>query len=645
MATTSWLDALEGAGRTIAPSSLDAIRGMASGVLQSVAHPVRTAEAVGALGKGAYSKVKNNFLGGTDTPVARYKNEAALDTAWNNIANNYSKVDPKTGQRHFDEETFKNTLSTNPAQILVDASTFLPLAGEAGIVGRTGKALSALGDVGAAGDATSAALRVANAAKGAGSGLQTAGKVISKTGQLTNPLTAPLAVAQKVAPALSSIPLHAQSALTGVSPTVLKTAYAAGAAGKAPVLGSETAGNIFKRFASGAGSTDEIQQTATRALNAARQKASDAYMQGKAGLSTAPVDLKPALDALDKSDAKLGMGASEGFEDAKNAMAKARTWVTDVATNPKPSAQNIENVDALKRQLWDLKNSTPNAEAKNHIQSIYNGVKDSINNVDPDYGALMDRYQVDLQNTQDLVKTLGLSDKTANSAALKKQLNAAKNPAANDLLTQLSSHEPALPYMLAGQAARESMPGGFGKLAGAASSLGAAYAHSIPAAGATALGVLASSPKVSLTANHLLGKASAAGDVIPSLSATSAAANQYDRLNENRLQPQDEIGVTSGYSGKEALPTTDETPEKEPGNAFIPAGQLWGAPPVDTSDTPAPVARASGGAVKDIEHLVERLMKRAHNEKKHATKETEHFLKLPDTTVAKALAITKKAIA
>src|ERR1700761_408148 len=702
MDSPSWLDTLKGAGRTLVPSTLENIKDMAKGVLQTVSHPVQTAHTVGQIGEGAASNAYT-ALGGQPSAAKsdRARAEAIAEAAWAGIADKYSKVDPVTGQRHLDMDTFKHTLATNPGGILADVSMALPIAGEAGIAGKTGKIIGGLGKAAEDAGATNAALKLARAAQSAGQGVQNAGSAVTAVGKAANPLAAPIALAKKGVPkvleAANATPRLWQQSMSGLPPKFLSDAFRAGKAGSAPVNGSEGAGGVFKRFASDQGSTEEIQQTATRALNAARQKASDEYLQGRAGLSTAPVDFQSTMDALDKSDSALNMGASQGFDAAKQAVAKARALVEDVATNPNSAVQNIENADALKRQIWDLRNSEPNAVAKQHLGTIYNSVKDSINGTDPGYGNLMESYQNGLQNIQDLTKTLGLGDKTASTAALAKQLKQAGKVSGQDLLDQLSKHEPSLPFMLAGHAAQEQMPNLGHKLLDAGV-LGAGYhLGTLPAVGAGLASAAMSSPKIALNPNFLLGKGAGAlsnvaskipdplvsavkavGDAVPSAETGTALAGQFSREEDNRPLTPDEAGISPRFfTGKDAEPTTDDAPEEDKGmtpeeafgvllstdstdsmsgaNAGHPrptaikqSNGKWLVDPADPNvadtDDAVPMQRASGGSVKDIEHLVQSLMNRAKNEKKHASKDTEHFLKLPDSVVAKALAITQKAV-
>lgn len=660
MADQSWYDTLKGAAHTIVPSSIDAIKNMARGVIQAGAHPVQTEESVGKVldgigSKAYYAMGLNHVLPRNDTQEERYKTEKAADDAWNNIAKSYSTIDPKTGQRHLDMATFKNTLATNPAQILTDAATVLPAVGEAGLVGRVGKLVGAAGDTAEAAGATGPALAAARAAQ---NGMGTAGKIISKAGDVANPIYAPLALAKRIASGASKIPVAYQGAITGVPINALKTAFAAGKAGSAPLAGSETAGQIFKRFASGNGTTDEIQAAAARALNAKRKEVSDAYTQGKAGLANAPVDLQPAFDALNSSEHELHRGSSMGYEDAKKAISGdmsdpnkpivgARQLIEDVATNPDPGALSIDNVDALKRQIWDLKNSAGNAVAKQHLGGVYNGIKDAITATDPEYANLMDQYQIDTGNIQDLTKSLGLGQKTANSVALGKQMRAAGKPAGSDLLSQLAEKEPGLPYMLAGQAARESLPGHFGKIENLASGLAAAYSGQPLAMGAAAVNALASSPKVSLGTNYALGKIAGSASPLGALGGGAggaelgtALAGQLSREEDNKEVPIEDTGETPKiYTGNDVPAPTDDAPDD--GEQSL--NSIFGSQDAPVDDA-TPLPRATGGAVSDIEHLVHRLMTRAQKEKKASGKETEAFLSLPDHTVAKALAISNRAM-
>ena len=131
--------------------------------------------------------------------------------------------------------------------------------------------------------------------------------------------------------------------------------------------------------------------------------------------------------------------------------------------------KSLKGADELKRQLWTYSEAHP--EARTPIRMIHSSVKDAINDVAPEYQALMDKWQDIGDTMNNLVKSLGAGDKVAANAELNKFVRAQKTPEGRALIGRIAEEDPLIPYMVAGSTLHG---------AGAVGKAGLAEALSVP---------------------------------------------------------------------------------------------------------------------------------------------------------------------
>lgn len=461
--------------------------GIAGAIGNTIMHPIKTAENIGQLGSGLVSQAAG-ALGVQQDPAAKAKTEALASALEHHYATAYGSV-----------PGFKRAVGTDPLGVALDASTVLGGAGAAADVAGLGRVGGVLGKLGSAVDPVANAARVASLPIRA----------------LSNPVTRTM-----------------QSVTTGVPESLLSVAKAAGATTD-PTLRA-----AFMQHFTGHGDPVEFMQTAQNALRAVKQDSSDAYLAGKAGLATAPVDFTNTYKALSSAADDLSKGASSGFPRAKQAINDVANMVGDVAQNPDPAARNIVNADALKRQIYDLHTMYSNPTASQFIDKVYRGVKADMTALDPKYSALMEQYQTGLANITNVTKTLGLGGKSpAASAALMKSLKAMKTPSGASVFGQLAKKEPTLPYALAGSALSPWSANAAHNVLGAILELpwaGLATHGNLP------LGVAGMAGQAAATSPRLAGMlnygAGAAGRALPDAAASPALRGSYyaGRMNEEK---------------------------------------------------------------------------------------------------------------
>lgn len=674
----SWGDV----GKQALGNALPSIGGVGKSMFEAVRHPIKTAQAIGDIGKGAVSQAAG-ALGVQQDPAEKAQNETLISALENHYKTVYGSV-----------KGFKKALATDPAGVGMDVSSVIP-------------------GFGAAADA-------AGLAKTAG--------VIGKIGSAVDPVANAVRVAKIPAKIIAPVARQASSLLTGVPASALKLATEVGAHPNPAVR------TAYTKFVTGQGDATEFQRAAQGAVNSIKNDMSADYLAKKGPMANTPVDLSNTQAALADAAKKAQMGSTVGpvRDAAMKAIGDAKAMADDVANTP--GRNTLENVDALKQQMWNLKDFHKDL-ADNYLNGIYHGVKADLVGADPEYAELMGKYQDAMQNVNDITKTLGAGKNTAASAMLVKNLRAMKTGTGENLLAQIMAKDPTIGGMLAGQALHPWHAGGrstfeallaaptasaiFGHPMAAAAAVPLSLAGSSPrlagaiAHGAGSIGRLADTGAVAPKAAYYAGRAEQEGDE-PSDSVVGETSPEVDQTWQRILKQEsgakqfrpDGSPVTSK---KGAIGIAQVMPKTGPTAAAL-AGESWSLPRLKTDAayneklgkayftslvqqyggdvekaaaaynggphnvdralnlsqssgkpwlshmvsetrdyvpnvTGDRVGRKSGGRTRMThEQLVERLMKLARAAKKGEDASTEPLLKVPDAVVVKALDVAQRAI-
>jgi hypothetical protein len=475
----TWGQAGQQAVQNLVPSAAGAVGSM----WNAVTHPIQTLGAVGQLGTGLISQGED-IAGIPQDPNTRARSQAVVRAVEHHYATTYGS-----------EQGFKSAVATDPASILLDASTFLDGAGavaDAANMTHLAGALRMINPVNAAAKAVTLPVKAA----------------------ITNPVTR-----------------TAQGLWSGVDPGMLRIATTAGAETN-PALR-----DVFRTYAGGQGDPTLYLQRVQGAIGQVRNDFSQNYMAQRAGLAQTPVDLTNTYNALDTADQFLAKGGPEGFDRAKEAAGQARQIVDGLANSNDPAMRNIDNVDVLKRKIWDLNQSVGgNAEAQNALGGIYNGVKADLVAADPEYANMMEQYQLGLKEVDNVTKTFGVGGRNpAATAAMTKGLRAIRTPGGSDLLDQIAAKDPTIPYMLAGNAVAPWTAKGAQGWLEAALTLGATGIHSpwlLPA-------LAAQSPRLAGAMNYAAGSLGRIGDAAGPMAAAKLPyyAGRVQQEQANPMQP------------------------------------------------------------------------------------------------------------
>jgi hypothetical protein len=447
----SWGEALSEAGKNILPS----IGGVLAATGHAIFNPSETLGALENLGSGIASKV-SGAVGVPQDANQKAKNEALLDAMLNQYKQTYGSA-----------KGFKQALAKDPASILMDASTFL---GGAGGVGKL-------------------------------AGLGKAAEVIAKTGSVVDPVQLAVNAAKYLGKPVMGVTRLAQSISTGVPRKLLKAAEDAGVQ-KDPT---------FWKFFSGQGDPSELQSAAQGALGEIKKDASDAYLTDKGKLNST-IDLSNVKNDIQNRRNELNsMGAPSGYREEHDTLNRAESLVDEVISDP--SRQSLQSVDALKQQIWALKDRLPNATDK-EINTVYHSIRNTLGAApgyenlggDAGYMKLMENYQDGQRQINDLTKSLALGNKSAASASAAKMLKSMKTQGGGNLLDKIVQKRPEVLNMLSGMALNHATPGG---LQGIIEKVAAApltfFGHPVAAAGT----LIAGSPKVAGLMQYGAGRLSA----------------------------------------------------------------------------------------------------------------------------------------
>lgn len=476
----SWLD-VPGEALSNLPSSAG---NFVNALVHPFIHPVDTGEAIYSVGKGVASKLMpvepgqeasagykrqrkplNRTASTPEQIERRAQTEAPADAVGEFFADRYGSV-----------EGIKNTLATDPVGVMADASAVL-----------TGGA--------------TLPVRGAN--------------VVGKLGAILDPVTQAGNVLKLGAKGVEKGVSNALGMTTGAGPESVR------AAGRAGREGGEAA-KAFTENMRGNVPIENIVDLAKSGLEKIRQERAAAYKAGKADLSKD----KTVLDFND-IDAKVGKASEVGTYKGQTTEPKA-VAITQEMTDSIGAWKQLdpaefhtpEGLDALKRRLGNIRDSTQYGSPERvAADRIYKAVRDEVAAQAPGYSKMMEDYARASDKIKEVTKTFSLSEKATGDTAARKLQSATRDGAQTswrkrgELLDELATHEPTLPYAIAGQATNALMPRGLVARGGgmlAAGSAGTGLAVNPMAA----LPIAAFSPRVVGETVYMLGKAVGTVDTV-----------------------------------------------------------------------------------------------------------------------------------
>jgi len=406
-------------------------------------HPIQTAENIGALGKGLYSKAEG-AMGYEQNPQEKAQVEASA-----NAVGDFFK------QRYGGLENLKKTMAEDPVGFLGDAATILTggelAAGRLpGVVGQTARAA---GTVGGAIDP------LTNAVRAAGVG----GKLAAKSLGVT----------------------------TGVGGEAIEQGFKAGQAGR----------TSFLEQMRGEGDASNLVDMALKHVDDLRDARRADYLAnttelraggGAARLSMTPVDkVFSDAESVFKQGNFIKNKAAEAVHDEIGSVIDE--WK---AANPKPTPMDY---DALKQRIGGI-DAAPGSAAEAIRTQVYNAIQKQLSIHVPQYAKAMQGYEDASNNLTQLRKTFSLGKNVSTDTASRKILSILRDNVNTNfgqrraLGQQIAESNPDFFPAIAGQTMRSFEPRGLSRVVA-----GEGLLHLIgnPAGMPGALGYLAaSSPRL-----------------------------------------------------------------------------------------------------------------------------------------------------
>lgn len=420
--TMSWSEVPAEAVKNIGPSAL----GVAESMVAPIVHPLDTATAIGALGKGAYSKAKG-ALGFEQEAKQKTADEASI-----NAVMDFYK------QRYGTEEGFKQALAKDPAGVMADISTLLTGGGSA--AARLPGKLAKVGE---------------------------AAKYVGKAGPIGEAVQKAAETGTKAVTGVLSAPTSALFSFTAGKP--FKSFQDAARAGFEQ-------NPEFIRHLSGEGSPEEIVNRVEGAIASIAENRGKEYIAGMKDptASQVPLGYSNIDTAIQSSVPKFTHLGKVYNQEAKNAFDKAVSKVDEWRNQPaQPGAHTIEDMDRLKRALDEIhveysKDFGADSPAARVVSDIRRSVFDTIKAQDPRYAEVMEKYAEATKQLKEMRKDVLGGRSTTVGAKMRKLLSRGKDRAHKDqLIAELEAIDPEIGYALAGHELSALIPqGAVAKIAG-----------------------------------------------------------------------------------------------------------------------------------------------------------------------------------
>lgn len=416
---------------------------MVSDIASAVAHPIDTAENLGAVGKGVLQKV--GLWSGDDS------------VKYADAVGKFFK------DRYGSEDGIKQAIAKDPVGVLADVATVI------------------------SGGGTLAAKAPGLAGK--------VGEIAAATGRAIDPLTA----AGKGVKAAGGLASEVLGITTGAGGEAIRTAARSGAEGG-------EASRTFLENLTGKSAPDAVVAEAKGAVAKLRDERGIAYRDEMAKLGTNPKVLDfDKIDSAVSDVAKVktfkGVVIDEKTQSIRDELTKA---VSEWRILPN-AYHTVEGLDALKQKIGTIRDATQYGTPERVVaDNVYHAVRSTIVKEAPEYAKIMKGYEEASTIIKEVEKTLSLNPKASIDTSLRKLQSVLRNNVSTnfgkraELVEFLQkSGAPNLMNKLAGQALSSVAPRGLGRLSalGDISGAAAALAAHNPAVAAGLVGALgASSP-------------------------------------------------------------------------------------------------------------------------------------------------------
>jgi len=496
---------------------------LGEGIYQTVAHPIETAQNLGAIGGGVLQYL--GAMGGEE-----YKPYAAA-------------VGQMLKDRYGGTDAIKNALATDPVGVAADVSMIL--SGGAMAAGRVPSLAGAL----------------------------------SQAARYTDPLAAAGRVAGAVGRGVGRTAAEMAGVTTHVGPEPFMQAAKAGYEGG-------QAGKEFRENVTGRAPASEAVEEAGQAVEGLQRKRAAEYQAGmtqKIDPLRRQLNLNQlgrALQDITRDQVYRSPTTGQQFVTNK-ATEKVRNQIFDkVSEWAAIGDRSPSSLDALKKAIYDIRDTTQYGTPERLVtQRASNAINQTLKKAVPDYAEIMSGYQKASQDLHALQTELSLSPEKIDAGRIDTALRKLQSTLRNNVNTSFTRRRelaqflvdngaPNLMYKLAGQALQPYAPRGLGRLGlqigsemvGILGLTGLAPAAIAPMVAAA----ITSSPRLMGEASYLGGRAAGIGaraaQRLPGgLGRPTAAVGRLQRTSEGLpfYQAQEQ----------EEEPSADRAPMRRDGGA------------------------------------------------------------------------------
>lgn len=411
-------------------------------------------------------------------------------------------------------DALRDTMAEDPVGFMADAS--MVLTGGGGIAARTPGVAAKLSQQAAkAGRAPLLEEQIAPVMRAVRAGVERAGQVAERGGQLIDPLAMAGRTAAAATRGAGNVGAHVAGFASGTGGKAIQTAAEVGREGG-------DAQRAFLRSMRGDAPMEEVVDTAREAVSNMYSARSRAYSEGMAGV----VDDPTVLDFGKLDEALAGVAEVKNFKGVP--ISKSTTAVREQVgeileqwRNLDPAEYHtVEGFDALKQSLGDVLASTPYGTPEWRVANdAYQAAKRTITDQAPAYGRVMHDYEKATALLKEIEGELSLGKGKNASTALRKLQAIVRNDVSaaygrraelGDVLTEAGAQN--LPEQLTGHALSGWRPRGLSGQFSGAGGLGLASVGGValgPGALAGGAGMMAaSSPRLVGEVAHGIGAAS-----------------------------------------------------------------------------------------------------------------------------------------
>ena len=570
-------------------------------------HPVETAQNIGALGKGAYSKLAG-YAGVEQDPRKKEMDEAAINAVRDFYANRYGSW-----------RGFKQAVAQDPFGVALDASIPLTL-GETALA----RAPGVLGTVGRVAGKAATITDPMRAIPAATKGIYKATTKIPKVGSFV----------ESAVDTVTGLPAAAWEKRAGVMPGTLKTAYQAGKTG-APEYAP-----FVEQMRSQAPRTDVVNMI-NDALEAEKQANIQNFMQTRQAIlaNQAPADYTRIDRALSDARSSIQHGGISGqYAHAETALDDIGGIIDQYKSGNLNSLEDLDKLRTTVNEKLDMYGG--NAKAKQVLMQVKDAIKGTIGARSQEYLDLLD----DAEKSMDAMKAFRFA--VGNPGAipekqLQKIIGSLKNKDKKNILDKIIQMNPEIDAALKGMSASAKGQASLTDLI--LYGLGYATSGHLAGAGLAAAGLASESPRLLGELGYRTGvgvrKVAPIVEKAAPLSPFMQELGKLEQRKERDRQKKEFLKLQStGARPTSGLPgeTDDERYAR-----LVREGQL---PPGTLPVTVGRPTRATGGRIGNAIMKADSLIRDAERAKKNLGKQTEDMLELPDEHITKALAVAKAHI-